>query len=89
MMKTTTLLRTGTIGVIISALCCFTPLLVLILGAIGLAAWVGYLDYVLMPALLFFVGLIIYAITRKSKASCDENASGKTGKCEPSKGDQS
>ncbi|MDD2719816.1 MAG: mercury resistance system transport protein MerF [Gallionella sp.] len=51
-MKTSTLLKTGTIGVIVSALCCFTPALVLIFGAVGLATWVGYLDYVLMPALL-------------------------------------
>ena len=80
-MKTSTLLKTGTIGVIISALCCFTPVLVLIFGAVGLAAWVGYLDYVLMPALLFFVCLIIYAVTRKSKASCAKNAH-----CQTSKG---
>ena len=83
-MKTSTLLKTGTVGVIISALCCFTPVLVFVFGAVGLAAWVGYLDYVLMPALLFFVGLIIYAATRKSKASCTENAS-----CQTSKGDKS
>jgi len=83
-MKTSTLLKTGTFGVIISALCCFTPVLVLIFGAVGLAAWVGYLDYVLMPALLFFFGLIIYAVNRKSKASCAENAN-----CQTSKGHES
>jgi len=73
-MKTTTLLKTGTIGVIVSALCCFTPVLVIIFGAVGLAAWVGYLDYVLMSALLFFVGLIIYAVSRKSKAASASDA---------------
>jgi len=66
--KPSTLLKTGTIGVIVSALCCFTPVLVLIFGAVGLAAWVGYLDYILMPALLFFVGLIIYAVRRQQNA---------------------
>mgnify|MGYP001393645600 FL=1 len=65
-MKTSTLLKTGMIGMLISALCCFTPVLVLIFGAVGLAAWVGYLDYVLMAALLFFVGVIIYAAIRKT-----------------------
>ena len=65
-MKTSTLLKTGMIGMLISALFCFTPVLVLIFGAVGLAAWVGYLDYVLMPALLFFVGVIIYAAIRKT-----------------------
>lgn len=88
-MKTSTLLKTGTIGVVISALCCFTPVLVLIFGAAGLAAWfgaaglaawVGYLDYVLMPAMLFFVGLIIYAVNRKSRASSAENANCPTSK---------
>ena len=83
-MKTSTLLRTGTIGVIVSVLCCFTPVLVLIFGAVGLATRVGYLDYVLMPALLFFVGLIIYAVNRKSKTPCTINTN-----CQTSKGDQS
>lgn len=81
-MKTSTLLKTGTIGVIISALCCFTPVLVLVFGAVGLAAWVGYLDYVLMPALLFFVGLIIYAVNRKTKLPYTINANCKTGNCQ-------
>ncbi|MDX8410266.1 MAG: mercury resistance system transport protein MerF [Mariprofundaceae bacterium] len=60
-MKKSTLLKTGIIGSAIAALCCFTPVLVILFGAVGLAAWVGYLDYVLMPALLFFVGLSVYA----------------------------
>lgn len=79
-MKTSTLLKTGTIGVVISALCCLTPVLALIFGAAGLAAWVGHLDYVLMPAMLFFVGLIIYAVNRKSRASSAENANCPTSK---------
>jgi len=66
-MKTSTLLKTGIIGSAIAALCCFTPVLVILFGAIGLAAWVGYLDYVLMPALLFFIALTLYAVTRKSR----------------------
>ena len=88
-MKTSTLLETGAIGVIVSALCCFTPVLVLVFGAVGLAAWVGYLDYVLMPALLLSVGLIIYAVNRQSKASCAEHANCKTGNCQTSKGNES
>jgi len=72
-MKSSTLLKTGVVGIVISALCCFTPVLVLILGGIGLAAWVGYLDYVLMPALLFFVGLTLYAVSRRNKTACKEN----------------
>ncbi len=66
-MKTSTLLKTGITGTVISALCCFTPVLVMLFGAVGLAVWVGYLDYILMPSLLFFVGLTIYAVMRKER----------------------
>jgi len=69
-MKKSTLLKTGIIGTALAALCCFTPVLVILFGAVGLAAWTGYLDYVLMPALIFFVGLIIYAYTRRKKGEC-------------------
>ena len=61
------LLRFGIIGAVIAALCCFTPLLLLLLGAVGLGALTGYLDYVLVPALVFFVGLTVYAMYRKRR----------------------
>lgn len=38
-------------GTILVALCCFTPILVLALGAVGVAAFTPYLDVVLVPAL--------------------------------------
>jgi len=44
------LLKTGIIGTVIAALCCFTPILVVLFGAVGLSAVVGYLDVVLLPA---------------------------------------
>lgn len=50
-MNDRTLVRTGTIGAIIAAICCATPVLVILLGAVGLSALTGYLDYVLLPAL--------------------------------------
>jgi mercuric ion transport protein len=59
------LLKTGIIGTVIAALCCFTPVLVILFGAVGLSAVVGYLDYVLLPALAFFVILTIYAVWRR------------------------
>jgi mercuric ion transport protein len=76
-MKTSTLLKTGITGTAIAALCCFTPVLVILFGAVGLAAWVGYLDAVLMPALIFFVGLTVYAFLRKDKGACCETGSEK------------
>ncbi len=36
-MKDATLIRTGVVGAVIAAVCCATPLLVIVLGAIGLA----------------------------------------------------
>lgn len=39
-------------GTVIVALCCFTPVLVVTLSAIGLGAVIGYLDYILLPALV-------------------------------------
>jgi len=44
-----TLLRAGLIGTVLVALCCFTPILVVLLGVVGLAGLTGYLDYVLLP----------------------------------------
>ena len=67
------LLSTGIIGTAIVALCCFTPVLVLLAGVVGAAAIVGYLDYVLLPALLFFVGLTIYAVRRRQTRSRPAN----------------
>ena len=62
MARPSRLLPVGIVGTVIAALCCFTPILIVLLGAVGLAALTGYLDYVLYPALAFFIGLTIYAI---------------------------
>ncbi len=66
-MKDATLIRTGIVGAVIAALCCFTPILVVLLGAVGLSALTGYLDVVLIPALVFFVGLTVYAVYRRNR----------------------
>jgi mercuric ion transport protein len=58
------LLCTGAAGSVIAAICCFTPVLVIAFGVIGLSAWVGWLDYVLFPMLAFFLGLTGYALYR-------------------------
>jgi len=64
-MNNRTLLKTGIAGTVIAALCCFTPVLAILLGVVGLSAWLGWLDYVLIPALLVFVGITIYALRRR------------------------
>ncbi|MGI9332482.1 MAG: mercury resistance system transport protein MerF [Gammaproteobacteria bacterium] len=61
------LLSTGLIGFVVAAICCFTPVLVVGMGAIGLSAWLGWLDYVLLPMLAVFLGLIVYSVLARSK----------------------
>ena len=68
------LLTTGIIGTTVAALCCFTPVLAILFGAVGLAALVGWLDYVLIPALIFFIGMTIYAVFQRNKTPCQGNS---------------
>ena len=66
-MTNSTLLKTGIVGTIIAGLCCFTPLLVILLGALGLSAAIGVLDYVLLPALAFFIALTVFALWKRKR----------------------
>ncbi|MBW7883745.1 MAG: mercury resistance system transport protein MerF [Caldilineaceae bacterium] len=68
--------RLGLIGTAIAALCCFTPVLILLFTAVGIGWIIGYLDYVLLPALAFFVGLTLYALWKRSRALEGGNAHG-------------
>jgi len=63
------LLVTGLIGTLISALCCFTPILVVLLSAVGLSAMLGWLDYFLLPALIIFIAITVYALVSKQKGN--------------------
>lgn len=60
----TSTLRMGIIGAVVTAFCCFTPVLAILLGAVGLGAITGYLDYVLFPALAGFLILIALGYSR-------------------------
>ena len=51
------LLATGIIGFVLSMLGCVTPALVALLAAIGVSGSLGWLDYVLLPAMAVFAGL--------------------------------
>ena len=62
------LFKVGLIGTVITALCCFTPLLVVLLGTVGVSAALGWLDVVLLPALTAFLGITAYALWRRSRA---------------------
>ena len=60
------LLRIGSSGTAIAAICCFTPALVVLLGFAGLSAIVGWLDYGLFPILFASMGLVTYALYLRS-----------------------
>jgi len=59
------LLKVGLIGSVIAAVCCFTPVLVIGLSAVGFGILIGYLDFVLLPVLVIFIGITVYAMTRR------------------------
>ena len=46
-------------GTVLVALCCFTPILVIVLGAVGLSYFTPQLDMVLLPALVIMIVLTI------------------------------
>ena len=51
-------------GTVLVALCCFTPILAITLGAIGLSVWVSYLDFVLVPALAVMIVLTVISFVK-------------------------
>ncbi len=64
------LLATGIIGTTVAALCCFTPFLPFILGALGLSGLLAFLynDLILLPLLAGFILLTGYALWRRKQA---------------------
>lgn len=60
-MERKSLLKFGIFGTVVTAICCFTPALVVLLGAVGLSAWLGWLDAVLIPLLVVFIVITVFA----------------------------
>lgn len=63
------LVTTGLTGSVVAALCCFTPALALLFGALGLSAWLGWADLVLLPALVLFLGMTAWGLWRRNRAA--------------------
>jgi mercuric ion transport protein len=55
-------------GTVLVALCCFTPILVILFGAVGLSVFTPYLDFVLLPALCVMIALSIISFLRWRKS---------------------
>jgi mercuric ion transport protein len=64
-MSDRTLITTGVVGGLIAAICCATPLLAVVFGAVGLTAWLAKADYVLIPALVVCLALIGFGLYRR------------------------
>lgn len=54
-------------GGVIAALCCLAPILAVLFSLVGQSVGLGWLGYVLLPALAFFIGLTIYAVWRRKR----------------------
>ena len=50
----------GVIGAALTCLACLTPVLGLLLGALGLGAFTGRLDLVVLPLLIAFAAFAVY-----------------------------
>jgi len=66
--QNTKFLGTGVAGALLSMLCCFTPVLVIMLSAVGLTAFVAKLDYVLIPVFIASIALVIFALVRRRRS---------------------
>jgi len=66
-MKGRTLLTTGLVGSALAGICCFTPILALLLGALGLTAVLAWLDVVLLPTFAMFLAVVGYALWKMKR----------------------
>jgi mercuric ion transport protein len=66
-MNNKSLFRIGIIGTVLAALCCFTPILVVALTALGMASLIPRLDPVLIPVLIVFAAFTFWAYSRLEK----------------------
>ena len=60
------MLKWGLGGALFAALCCFTPLLALVVVGVGLSAFTGWLDYALFPLLFFCLAVVAQALWLRS-----------------------
>ena len=67
-MTNQSIIRIGAVGSLVTALCCFTPVLVIVLGSLGLAGAVAYLDVVLLPLLALFLAVTVLALIKRRRS---------------------
>ncbi len=68
-MNDRSLVAAGGVAAVLAAICCTTPLLAVVLGAIGLTAWIAKADYVILPVLLLGVALVGFGLYRRQSGT--------------------
>ena len=66
------LMATGGIAAVLAAICCSTPILAVLLGGIGLTAWIAKADYVVLPVLVLGVALVGFGLYRRQSCATKE-----------------
>jgi mercuric ion transport protein len=69
------LIGMGAAGAALSMLCCATPALAVLLGALGLTAFVAKLDYVVIPVFMASIALVIFALVRRRRSCATKTRS--------------
>jgi mercuric ion transport protein len=64
-MNDRSLIATGGIAAVLAAICCATPILAILFGAIGLTAWVAHADYIVVAVLLLGIALVGLGLYRR------------------------
>lgn len=59
------LIGAGLVGAGLAALCCATPLLAVVLPAVGLGAWLAGADWILLALLFVSVGVMALGLVRR------------------------
>ncbi|MFD2206422.1 mercury resistance system transport protein MerF [Kiloniella antarctica] len=59
--------KVGITGAVVTAICCVTPVLVILFGAFGIGAMVAYLDMILFPLLAVFLGMAGYGYWKRKQ----------------------
>jgi len=74
------LIRAGTAGAVLAAICCATPFLAGVLPLAGLGAWLAGGGLALLPLVIACFGLLAWGIhRRRAKADCGETKIHKEG----------
>ena len=61
------LMQTGVVSAVVAAICCATPLLVVVFGTVGLSAWAAKADYIAISALVLCLGLVGWVLILRQK----------------------